>query len=63
VAGICRPSSALKEMIENSLDAKSTAITVTVKSGGIQLLQITDNGCGINVSSSQCAFQAVTSGE
>eukprot|EP00057_Strongylocentrotus_purpuratus_P013686 XP_011668160.1 PREDICTED: DNA mismatch repair protein Mlh1 [Strongylocentrotus purpuratus] len=44
---IQRPANALKEMIENCLDAKSTSIQVTVKSGGMKLLQIQDNGTGI----------------
>ena len=42
-----RPSSVVKELVENAIDAGATAITVEIKDGGITMLRITDNGYGI----------------
>lgn len=42
-----RPSSVIKEMIENSIDAGAKSITVEIKNGGITYMRITDDGCGI----------------
>lgn len=42
-----RPSSAVKELLENSVDAGATSITLEIQSGGIKYIRITDNGCGI----------------
>lgn len=45
---IIQPANALKEMLENSIDAQSTSIDVVAKDGGLKLLQIVDNGTGIH---------------
>ena len=52
-----RPASAAKELIENALDAGSTAITVEVKDGGNSYLRVTDNGCGIPANEVRMAFE------
>ena len=46
---IVRPVNAIKEMMENSLDAGATQIGVTLKDGGLKSIVISDNGSGINV--------------
>ena len=51
-----RPSSAVKELIENSIDAGSSAITVEIKNGGVKYIRVTDNGCGIDRDDVRKAF-------
>lgn len=51
-----RPCSVVKELVENAIDAGSTAITVEIKEGGISFIRITDNGCGIEKDQVAVAF-------
>lgn len=53
---IDRPASVVKELVENAIDAKATAITVEIKDGGISFIRITDNGNGIEKSEIPLAF-------
>lgn len=52
-----RPASVVKEMLENSIDAGAKNITVEVKNGGISLIRITDDGCGISEDDMEIAFE------
>lgn len=51
-----RPSSVVKELVENAVDAGATAITVEAKEGGIELIRVTDNGCGMEKEQLRRAF-------
>ncbi|MBP3664067.1 MAG: DNA mismatch repair endonuclease MutL, partial [Tyzzerella sp.] len=51
-----RPASIVKELVENAIDAGSTAVTVEIKEGGISFIRITDNGCGISKEEVPLAF-------
>ena len=51
------PASAIKELVENSLDAGSTCVTVEIRDGGIAYLRVTDNGRGIRARDVRMAFE------
>ena len=53
---IDRPVSIVKELLENSLDADATDITVEIKNGGRTYIRVTDNGCGIETDQAELAF-------
>lgn len=52
-----RPSSAVKELLENSLDAGATQIAVELEAGGKRLIRVTDNGCGMNRQDAFLSFE------
>jgi len=63
-----RPASIAKELIENSLDAGATSITIEIRDGGCSYLRVTDNGCGIPPEEARVAFEnhatsKITSGD
>ena len=51
-----RPASVVKELVENSIDANSSIITIEINDGGITLLRITDNGSGMSPEDAKTAF-------
>ena len=52
-----RPFSVVKELVENSIDANSTSITVEAKEGGLSYIRVTDNGDGMNESDCSLSFE------
>ena len=54
---IQRPASAVKELMENSLDAGATSIKLIIKDAGKQLIQVIDNGCGMSETDARMSFE------
>ncbi len=51
-----RPSSAVKELVENAIDAGASIVTVEIRNGGVRYIRVTDNGCGIDAEDVETAF-------
>lgn len=51
-----RPSSVVKELVENAIDAGATAVTVEIENGGMRSIRVVDNGCGMDREDSRNAF-------
>ena len=52
-----RPASVIKELVENSMDAGSTSISVEIKNGGVTMMKVIDNGCGLDDDDVEIAFE------
>lgn len=51
-----RPSSVVKELVENAVDAKASCITIEIENGGLDRIYVADNGCGISADDAETAF-------
>ena len=54
---IQRPASAVKELMENAIDAGATSVKLIIKDAGKQQLQVIDNGCGMSFTDARMAFE------
>ena len=54
---IQRPASVIKELVENSIDAGATSVTIILKDAGRTLIQVIDNGCGMSDTDARLAFE------
>ena len=52
-----RPAAAVRELVESSLDAGASSVTVEIREGGLDYIRVTDNGCGIDASDIRLAFE------